>query len=208
MKIREILLIILLIISVIITVKTKLDSNKRISNLHTAIELKEKEADKWRDRYGRSNAEKQVAEGELEDLKRVYPQLIDSAYNAGRLKAITKIETVTKIDTVKLRRINHKFSYFDKWMTLEGTLDNDSTFTLSGKINNQISLFTSKKGFLNRKTTVQAVSENPIIELTGITSIEIVPSKHNFNIGIQAGYGVTLNGLSPYLGIGLGYNLF
>jgi hypothetical protein len=36
---------------------------------------------------------------------------------------------------------------------------------------------------------------------------ETVKSKPRFGVGLQAGYGVTKDGLSPYLGIGIQYNL-
>lgn len=59
-------------------------------------------------------------------------------------------------------------------------------------------------------------SENPNVTFTNINSV-VIPNtdlsttrvvKNKWSIGIQAGYGATLQGLSPYVGIGGQYNIF
>jgi hypothetical protein len=49
--------------------------------------------------------------------------------------------------------------------------------------------------------------DNPYIEVETMENIIVKEKKKPVNVGIQTGYGITKNGLSPYVGFGLQFNI-
>lgn len=119
--------------------------------------------------------------------------------------------------------INTKFDFSDEYRSLSGGVDvilnnKDSTYSyqsylIKDKIN--LKLITGLKDNGKDGFEIYMKSDNPYFKVDSIEGAIIKPDyfkKYNkqkkFGIGINIGYGVSKNGLNPYIGIGLNYNLF
>lgn len=58
----------------------------------------------------------------------------------------------------------------------------------------------------NKKIFVE--SSNPNVRITGIEGYSLLSKQKRFSIGLQMGIGITPESISPYLGLGLSYNLY
>ena len=55
---------------------------------------------------------------------------------------------------------------------------------------------------------VVVTTPNKVVKITELRSVKFdLPKPKKWSIGIQTGYGIGKNGLGPYIGIGLSYNL-
>lgn len=95
--------------------------------------------------------------------------------------------------------------YSDEWVYLN--VNSNNTFNL--KVNNSFSyvIEEKKKPFKPTTYTITSINENPYTITTGLRSATIKHKNKRFGIGVNAGYGYTLGGFSPYIGIGVNYNL-
>lgn len=58
-----------------------------------------------------------------------------------------------------------------------------------------------------KKYVATVTSNNPVVEITGIRSVKYdLPQPKKIGVGLNAGYGIYKNGLSPYVGIGVSWN--
>jgi len=125
--------------------------------------------------------------------------------------SLTEGQVITKVDTVHVYgdtgHFENHFTYADRWLYLRGKIIDDQ-LELDYRITDSIQLvsFTKRKWFLGkRESYVSGFSLNPKTTLQGLQQVKlngsIEPKK--WGIGIQAGYGITGAGLSPYVGIGI-----
>ena len=61
--------------------------------------------------------------------------------------------------------------------------------------------------YLINKNIVKITNQNPYTKIGEIESITFDKKPKYFGIGFNAGYGISKNGLSPYIGVGINYNL-
>lgn len=205
---REIKYIGVIIIILYIGIRIISGLSERVDSLHNNVRIKESEATYWRDKSGRHHAEKEVAVGKLKDLKVIYKEALDSISNVRNAKSITSITTQTT-DTVYVSFKDSLYTYKDPYLTFKlSPATNIMTYSLRSKIT---LVKRDKRGFLgfNKRYVVEAISENPRVILTGVTALEVQPNKkRKITFGLQAGYGITTSGLSPYVGLGIGLRLF
>jgi hypothetical protein len=91
-----------------------------------------------------------------------------------------------------------------EWISLAINARHDST-NWKLRIINKYSVVI---GFEKGKPFAEVTNKNPYTETTSLRSYEVtVPKPKRVGIGFQAGYGVTKNGIGPFVGIGLSYNL-
>ncbi len=129
-------------------------------------------------------------------------------------KEVTIVDTITikdiKIDTV----FNTK--YIERYLAKVDTIINTKTDTLTIK--------DSVKVYIPINTYIAEEPNLYRIEAEGydvkFNSIEVYPKTvlktesiitkkpSNISIGIQAGYGYTIQGFTPYIGVGVQYNIF
>lgn len=66
-----------------------------------------------------------------------------------------------------------------------------------------------KIGLFKRKPIVEVTSYNPYTKIKNMRAFQVIDNSTNrkFSLGIQGGYGITLHGLSPYLGLGINFRL-
>lgn len=64
-----------------------------------------------------------------------------------------------------------------------------------------------EKGSKDYKVVV--TTPNKVVKITELRSVKLdFPKTKRIGLGAQAGYGVSKNGLTPYIGIGISYNIF
>lgn len=56
-------------------------------------------------------------------------------------------------------------------------------------------------------TYIDVINHNPFSTTQEVRSVYKLPKQKKFGIGVSLGYGMTSQGLSPYIGFGLNYNL-
>ena len=167
------------------------------------------QANVWRDKYGRSNAELAVLRTDYSTFKSLHKDIIDSLKSLNiKPRQIRSYHTITKntTDTIYINK-----PYTDRWSSFIKI--NDSTLTY--KINDSIALITHTKkyGLLNLKSkyVTRVISFNPNSMITGITSTEIIPRERRVSVGLQAGYGFVFAEdvkLGFYFGGGVGIRIF
>lgn len=64
-----------------------------------------------------------------------------------------------------------------------------------------------KKPFKKRRPMVTFQDENPHAKIESMQNVKYGKPAPRFSIGIYGGYGITLKGLGPFIGIGSGYTL-
>lgn len=112
-----------------------------------------------------------------------------------------------KHDTIKNGFIKD-FSFSDKYRILDGNVTYVPD-TLSVNINNDKIIFDYTVA-MDNKNRIKIMSDNPYVKYNEISGFTLTPpKKKRFGIGVQIGYGYNFNGkkLSPYIGLGLSYNL-
>ena len=124
----------------------------------------------------------------------------------------TKVEIDTiKTDTIKFSPI-YISQFFDPWLSLATKSTVDSTsFKLSFQDTYTITQLNDEEGIY-----VEIINQSPYVMVNNIRHFRITlpePPKHKkWGIGVQGGYGINFLDnrvqLSPYVGIGVSYNLW
>lgn len=232
---KNVLIIILLIVSSIlyfknVNIENKLETNQVILT-DSLYEYKNKVNELYK--------EKEAYITNKKDLERINKELYDEI---KKLKdnpiVITKIETVTKIDSIFIESKTEKdslsnskinnYNYIDDYISMNLThkLNNNtgSLFVNNIKMNADItySIIENKK---TNKLSIITKSNNPYLNITDVNGglINLQNSKtleqyyrrdNKWNISINGGYGIVydhVNGrfaVGPTLSIGVSYTLF
>lgn len=125
---------------------------------------------------------------------------------ASIVKTETKIDTVIKTKVVKYGEEDIVFETdfnLKDWVWGTISMDKDTT-AMALFIRNQYDITLSKE---KDGTYVNVINHNPFSVTKEIRSVYKLPKPKRFGVGISAGYGVTAQGLSPYIGVGINYNL-
>jgi len=96
------------------------------------------------------------------------------------------------------------------WVKWKVRSSKDSTtITFSNKDRYTVVIGSERIGLFKRKPIVEITTYNPYNSIRSMRAFEVKDnsSRTRFGLGIQAGYGATLKGLSPYLGIGLNFKI-
>ena len=125
---------------------------------------------------------------------------------------LDKIITLT--DSTKCLPLPIKFKRGDKWwsetgtITNKGYLESDSlTFISDISIGVGYKKRTFKTLLKKSELVVTYSDKNPYTKVKSLQNIVIQDKPKRFGIGLQVGYGLTVNGLSPTISIGINYNL-
>ena len=149
---------------------------------------------------------------EPENITRVKTKTI---YKHDTVKIVEQ-DSVIVTDTVTLLKLPYQFGKDTEWYAYKFTLTNDrlirmdslafkSDLTVTyGKEN--LSLWERFKR--SPRPLVSVTSKNPYTNITGMKNLVIERSNTSkFGLGVHVGYGITNNGLSPVVGVGLNYNI-
>jgi len=143
---------------------------------------------------------------EVTSLKATVKLLLDSIAHTGTVVIVKPCDS-TETEGQPVIYLPFSFSDSTRYYKLEGELDEYATMRMGLSLPVGLDIFT---GWDRAKKSYKAVvtSDNPYVTITDIKSIKVVERKPGrVGIGIQAGYGVTKTGLSPYIGAGINYNL-
>ena len=205
----------------ILLVTTCNKKNKVIDNYSTILKIHNYTIKYSKDVNGNTHAEKQVAEADIKSLHDVYGNTIDSLTKLLKIKdkqlqsytGISTKDTGTvklRVDTIYTDSISqYNFNYKDKWLTINGYLNQDShlDYTINDSLG--ITVYNKKQGlFKSPVTIINVYSLNPREKINGITNFQILtktPSR--FGLGLYAGYGWNGTQLTPSAGISLTYTL-
>lgn len=95
------------------------------------------------------------------------------------------------------------------WIKYTIVASKDKT-TLDLKVINKYKVLigTEKVGLFKRKPIVEVTNLNPYTSTETLRAFEIKDNrKTRISLGLQGGYGFTLKGLSPYVGLGVNYRI-
>lgn len=123
-------------------------------------------------------------------------------------KVITQTNTVVKFvdkDTVYTSHLKDSI-----WYEADIRVTKDSTM-LDLKVGNKYTVVVgeTKNGLFKKPTPfVEVSNDNPYTSTTALRAYKVsAPDPKRWGIGVTAGYGITKSSLSPYVGIGISYNL-
>lgn len=140
-------------------------------------------------------------ESELKELTKKFKDI----QSAGQVK------TITKIDTIRIgyeMPVPFKFSRDwqknDPFYSIAGTSTQDGITINSLEIPNTLSFVVGKK---KGNFIIEAVNSNPHIKTTGLDAYSFKLPKKRFGVFVFAGYGIGSAGLTPLVGVGVGYNI-
>lgn len=120
--------------------------------------------------------------------------------------ATTTVFANTKDSCNPIYKAQNKDTTWVKWSTIS-TKDSTS-IKISTRDKYSVVIGSEKVRLFKRKPIVDVTSMNPYSTIKNMRAFEIKDTRVNrFGVGIQAGYGITLKGLSPYLGIGLNFKI-
>lgn len=223
-------LIVLLIFGVVFLITDKVHTAKKIKQLERSEQLLAQDnrflIKEIKGTKEKAAIQEQIIIGKNSDLA----ELSDSIKDLKNLKSQVRIVTRTQYisDTVEIPSSNLTEISDSTYLKLPYMLSDKNRwynyqfrFTESGKVIRDSLTFYSeflvsfgyeKKFNLNpfnkNKPIVYFRDLNPHTEVTEMQNIVIEDFKpRKVSIELQAGYGITSDGFSPYLGIGIGYQL-
>ena len=107
----------------------------------------------------------------------------------------------------KAIKLPFRFEMSDTWLKLKGDFDENGKLGVALKMDVSVDLITG----INKKTkapTASLMTDNPYIKTINIRSYKTdTPKPRRYGIGAVVGWGVTNEGFSPFVGVGLSYNL-
>lgn len=120
--------------------------------------------------------------------------------------ATTTVFTNIKDSCRPIYKAQNKDTTWIKWSTIS---TNDSTnIKISTRDKYSVVIGSEKVGLFKKRPVVEVISSNPYSTIKNMRAFEVKDTRTNrFGIGIQAGYGITLKGFGPYLGIGLNFKI-
>ena len=131
--------------------------------------------------------------------------------NAGRVDGAGNITIITRIDSIPVPyevpipcKFHRDWNAKDEFYSISGVSNQNGIVINSIEIPNRLSfVMGEKKG----NFTIQAVNSNPNVKTIGLDAYSFKVPPKRFGVSIFAGYGISNEGLSPLVGIGLGYQL-
>lgn len=124
---------------------------------------------------------------------------------ASIIKTETKVDTVFRTTNIK-DTVNVTYETdFDIQGWIWGTVAmNRYTTSLRVFTRDQYDIRLSKE---KDGTYIDVINHNPFSTTQEVRSVYKLPKQKKFGIGVSLGYGMTSYGLSPYIGLGINYNL-
>ena len=223
-------LIVLLIFGVVFLITDKIYNAKTIKQLERSQQLLSQENNFLVKEIGSKGEKIAIQEQIIIDKNSELAKASDSIKELKNLKSQVRIVTRTeyKTDTVEIPSDNLTEINDSTYLKLPYTLSNKNRWynyqfrlTENGKVIRDslnfysefiVSFGYEKKFNLNpfdkNKPIVYFRDLNPYTEVTEMQNIVIEDFKpRKVSIGLQAGYGITSNGLGPYLGVGVNNQL-
>lgn len=125
--------------------------------------------------------------------------------NASIIKTQTKVDTVFKTTKIKdTVNITYETDFDMKgWVWGTVAMNKDTTaLRLFTRDQYDITLSKEKDG-----TYVNVINHNPFSTTQEVRSVYKLPKSKKWGLNVSAGYGITPEGLKPYIGVGIGRTL-
>ena len=128
----------------------------------------------------------------------------------------TTSTTVTDTLPVMIDSVPHYFpkystTYSDEWINYSINATKDSIgVKLNTKDKYSVIIGEERPKMFKKKVPfVEVISESPYTELKSVKTYRVTEKRrpNRVSISVQGGYGYTLFGLSPYVGVGMSFNL-
>lgn len=160
--------------------------------------------------------DKVIKDNEAEKRLAITNSYADSLERALKM-SITKIDQALKVNAqldakLKLQQVGNAITFQDKFLKLRYVPDS-SEMALTYDMGLNVARYSKRKWLFAKKDHyIDVFADDPRVTIKGLKSYTIQerPQKR-FGIGIQVGYGFTLNQnniqASPYIGIGINRNL-
>lgn len=144
----------------------------------------------------------QVKDKTIQDLQKLVKK---GTFAASIIKTETKVDTVFRTTKIK-DTVNVTYETdFDVQGWIWGTVAiNKDTTSLKVFTRDQYDIRLSKE---KDGTYIDVINHNPFSTTQEVRSVYKLPKQKKFGIGVNLGYGITSYGLSPYIGLGINYNL-
>lgn len=201
------------------------EENKIYQNLNDSITF-------YKDKLGRTHAEYSILKGEKIDLltniktkdstiielQKLVKNNKSNLNNGGDAIIVHTVDTITKTTLTSIIPlkdscdVEYITSFKDKWLDYKIQAKRDTTLLKLELINQYSVIIGSKrdKWYHKKQAFVDVVNDNPYDKIKTVRAYQVEDKTKNQKIiiGLQAGYGITIKGLSPYVGIGITYKLF
>lgn len=138
-------------------------------------------------------------------------------FSVGHVTACHNTRTVTETDTVVVRDVIYKDKPTPTYRQTVRTILLPITDTTTISVRDTIYAPLPVEEVEYRDSLYYAVVSGykPVLEhleiypeTKVITRTVTARNERKWHVGVQAGYGVTTNGLSPYVGVGITYDIF
>lgn len=140
---------------------------------------------------------------ELQSLVKKYKNVKSATIIKTETKIVEKIVNKTILDTISNTPI------YESSFNLKGYIWGDivakkDTTDIKINIKNDFSIVTYKE---KNKLILDVSDKNPYSITKSQRSYINLPKQKKFGLGVNVGYGISKSGLSPYIGLGVNYNL-
>mgnify|MGYP001691746864 FL=1 len=144
----------------------------------------------------------EVKDKTIQELQKLVKK---GTFAASIIKTETKVDTVFRTTKIK-DTVNITYETdFDVQGWIWGTVAmNRDTTSLRVFTRDQYDIRLSKE---KDGTYIDVINHNPFSTTQEVRSVYKLPKQKKFGIGVNLGYGMTSYGLSPYIGLGINYNL-
>lgn len=144
----------------------------------------------------------QVKDKTIQELQKLVKK---GTLAASIIKTETKVDTVFRTTKIK-DTVNITYETdFDVQGWIWGIVSmNKDTTSLKVFTRDQYDIRLSKE---KDGTYIDVINHNPFSTTQEVRSVYKLPKQKKFGIGVNLGYGITSYGLSPYIGLGINYNL-
>ena len=167
--------------------------------LHSKISVMETERMKDFTKLNLTNKELK----ELQELVKKYKNVKSATIIKTETKVIEKIVNKTILDTISNTPI------YESNFNLKGYIWGDivakkDTTDIKISVKNDFSIVTYRE---KGKLILDVSDKNPYSITKSQRSYINIPKQKRWGIGINAGYGISNSGLSPYIGLGINYSI-
>lgn len=121
---------------------------------------------------------------------------------------VTDTTTVVRVDTIHIRTpIYIRSHVVDTVKVIDTLISRDTLYIpITQRVYQDSSYTAYVSGYLPSLDSIEVYNRTVYRDITTITSPK--PRPKRWGLGVQAGYGIGTNGLQPYIGVGLSYNVF
>lgn len=140
---------------------------------------------------------------ELQDLVKKYKNVKSATIIKTETKIVEKIVNKTVLDTISNTPIYESSFNLKDYIWGDIVAKKDTT-DIKINIKNDFNIVTYKE---RGKLVLDVSDKNPYSVTKVQRSYINLPKQKRFGLGVNTGYGISKSGLSPYIGLGVNYNI-